>query len=394
MKKASSLVILVAGISFSLVWAQGTAAIPDPVKKIFKRSCGVAGCHQGKYPAMNLNLEPGKIIPSAFNAVSQEKPSLKIIDAQSPDNSYLLMKIRGDQDIAGKRMPLRGSTLKDEEVQAIRNWVQSLKDTDLPTPSSSSSSGHAPNTMVTGPAFWGTRLINLPTTRTIDKGRFLIRISHRFLQAFRSGSGSFYGLDGPSIILLGFGYGISDRLGVSLGRTNSFQEMELGLHWLLLDQDDRPGLPLSAAVYAGESLVTQLNPGQGLFDAENFKFNLQLCLSSRLTDRFSVLVVPCFSTNADHWEPASQNTLALGLGGRFMFLKDMSLIAEWMPVLSGYKTGTSGWGFGIEKKIGGHVFQFFALNSVGLTSDQFIPGGDLRLRNGDFRLGFNIFRTF
>jgi hypothetical protein len=29
-----------------------------------------------------------------------------------------------------------------------------------------------------------------------------------------------------------------------------------------------------------------------------------------------------------------------------------------------------------------------------LTGSQFVPGGDLRLQDFDFRIGFNIFRTF
>ena len=77
-----------------------------------------------------------------------------------------------------------------------------------------------------------------------------------------------------------------------------------------------------------------------------------------------------------------------------MIFKDFSIIGEWIPVLNGYKDNSNGWGLGIEKKIGGHVFQILILNSIGLTSDQFIPGGELRLKEGDFRLGFNIFRKF
>ncbi len=77
-----------------------------------------------------------------------------------------------------------------------------------------------------------------------------------------------------------------------------------------------------------------------------------------------------------------------------MFLEDLSLIGEWIPVVAGYKDITNAWGFGIEKKIGGHVFQVFATDSIGLTSAQFITGGDLRLGDGDLRIGFNIFRTF
>ncbi|MCK7478366.1 MAG: DUF5777 family beta-barrel protein [Candidatus Moduliflexus flocculans] len=84
----------------------------------------------------------------------------------------------------------------------------------------------------------------------------------------------------------------------------------------------------------------------------------------------------------------------MGLGSRFMVFNELSVMLEWIPVLSGYKEVQNGWGFGIEKKIGGHVFQVVLTNSFGLTGSQFVPGGDLRLQDFDFRIGFNIFRTF
>jgi hypothetical protein len=49
---------------------------------------------------------------------------------------------------------------------------------------------------------------------------------------------------------------------------------------------------------------------------------------------------------------------------------------------------------GFEKKIGGHVFQVFINNALGVTAAQVLPGGDYRLGDFDFRIGFNIFRKF
>ncbi len=87
---------------------------------------------------------------------------------------------------------------------------------------------------------------------------------------------------------------------------------------------------------------------------------------------------------------------SLGLGARYMIFEDFSVIAEWTPVLAGYKDDQSGWGLGVEKKIGKHVFQFFVTNAFGLTTSQFVPGGDLGSGGffERFRIGFNIFRTF
>jgi len=392
--KAGLTIMVGLGIVLSLAYAQGNIAVPEPVQKIISRSCSVTGCHQGKYPAMNMSFEPDKIIGSTINVPSQEKPDLKIINSVDPAKSYLLMKIRGDKDIAGKRMPLNATALKDADIQSVQNWINSLKGTSAAALAAQGPGKNGQKKNYEDPAFWGTQLINLPTARMIDKGHFLFRISHRFYQPINSGYDSFFGLDGSATTLLGFGYGISDSLGLSLARTNQFQEVELGLHWLILEQGRNPSLPFSAALHTGTSLITQSRPDKGLFDSDNLKLNIQLSLAHQLSNRLSLLVVPVYSTNTSHLNAESKGTLALGLGARFMFLEDTSLIGEWVPVLSGYKDKSSGWGFGLEKKIGGHVFQFFVLNVFGLTSDQFVSGGDLLLKDGDFRIGFNIFRSF
>jgi hypothetical protein len=179
-----------------------------------------------------------------------------------------------------------------------------------------------------------------------------------------------------------------------VGRTGLFKEMEFSSTWLILEQGKNASLPFSAAVNGGLSWVTQKQEGRGAFNSRNFKINAQVILSRQFNERLSVLVVPVYSSNTNHWETDTQGTFSIGIGGRFMFLEDLSLIGEWVPVLAGYKDLANGWGFGIEKKIGGHVFQFFVTDSIGLTSAQFITGGDLRLGKGDLRIGFNIFRTF
>jgi len=394
MKKQSLFIIVGLALVISFVYAQGNIVVPPPVQKIFRTNCSAVGCHQGKYPAMNMSFEPDKIVQSTINVPSKEKPDLKIINTAEPAKSYLLMKIRGDRAIEGKRMPLNKTPLKDADIQSIQDWINSLKGAPAMAPASQAPAEDGQKKKFEDPAFWGTQVINLPTAQMIEKGRFLFRVSHRFYQPVSSGYDAFFGLDGSAATLIGFGYGISDKLGLSLSRTNQFQEVELGLHWLILEQGQKPTLPFSAALHAGTSLITQSQPDKSLFDSDNFKLNIQLSITHQLSNRFSLLIVPAYSTNTDNFDVDSKGTLALGLGGRFMFLEDLSLIGEWVPVLSGYKDKGSGWGLGLEKKIGGHVFQFFVSNVFGLTSDQFVSGGDLLLKDGDFRIGFNIFRSF
>jgi mono/diheme cytochrome c family protein len=359
----------------------GTPAVPAPVRKIFTSHC--TECHSGASPSAGMSLEPARLPASILDKPSAAKPDFKIADSAAPERSYLLMKLRGAAGIAGSRMPLRANRLKDEDIQTLADWLAGLKP--------QAGDGEVKKKPEIS-AFQGVTLANLPTDTLIERGRYLFRVAHRFFPAVDTGWDTFFGLDGPGAILLGFGYGLSDRLSVTLGRTNQFQEWDLAFHYKALDQDE--SLPFGAAVHAGASLTTAALPGRTVFSSGNFRVHGELSLSRRLSESLSLLVVPAFVSNPDQRDAGRGGTFAVGLGGRWMFLDGLALIAEWVPVLAGYSAGANGWSFGLEKKIGGHVFQFFVLNAVGSTPGQYLPGPDLRDQDDHLRIGFNIYRAF
>jgi hypothetical protein len=102
------------------------AQVPDNVKTIIKQSCGVTGCHSGKFPASGHNFEPDKIAAAVVNVPSREVPSLKIVDTAAPEKSYLLAKIKGEPGIVGKRMPANRDPLLEEQTRQIEVWIKSL----------------------------------------------------------------------------------------------------------------------------------------------------------------------------------------------------------------------------------------------------------------------------
>ncbi|MCX6582839.1 MAG: c-type cytochrome [Candidatus Aminicenantes bacterium] len=110
-----------------------TGTVPDAnsqlekVKAIFKKSC--TGCHGGLKPDQELNLEPATMMSDTVNVSSMEKTDLKLINTADPSMSYLLMKIKGDPNIVGKRMPKRKKPLADEAIKTIEEWIMSLKET-------------------------------------------------------------------------------------------------------------------------------------------------------------------------------------------------------------------------------------------------------------------------
>jgi hypothetical protein len=300
------------------------------------------------------------------------------------------MKIKGEKGIQKTRMPAQRPPLEKSDIQLIETWIKTLGGALPPQAGQPESGGKRRNP----PEFEALQLINLPTAAMTPRKSFLFRVSHHFYSSIKGGYPVFYGLDGPAAIFLSFGYGLSDRLNLTLGRSNRYQEFELSLKWLLLEQDGEKGLPISAALSLGGVVATESRPGVQAFDSENWKWNLQLSVSWQVTDRLSLLLVPAYSTNTNHLSPDAEGTLALGGGLHLNIFEDFSLIGEWLPILSGHKNRYNGWSLGVEKKIGWHVFQVYASNTVGITSDQFVQGGDLRLGDGDLRFGFTIFRRF
>jgi len=75
-----------------------------------------------------------------------------------------------------------------------------------------------PETNYVGQTFKGTRIVNGQSVETKGKGELEFIFAHRF-DKMNSGSYNAFGFDGYAIVRLGLEYGITDRLGVSVGRT-------------------------------------------------------------------------------------------------------------------------------------------------------------------------------
>jgi len=247
---------------------------------------------------------------------------------------------------------------------------------------------------LSSPAFWGTFLVNLPTTQAIGKHDALFRISHRYFSAINTGYETYFGINGPASILISMGYGITDNLNLTIGHTNSLHEWEFSAKWVGLKSGRLAKLPLSIALNGSMGWITQKLVDRSLLESDNFRYTGQLICAYQFSDVLAIVAVPGITSRSQFWDNSDEQILTLGTGTRFSFWGTNSLIGEWIPILNGPKTNHNGWGIGLESKIGGHVFQVFITNAYGITRDQFLSGGDLNIRNNDYRIGFNIFRTF
>ena len=100
-----------------------TEATLAQVSEVFAVSCTLSGCHSGGEPAADMSLE-GDFAARIIGVASGQRPDLKLVDPGNPDDSYLLIKVRGDDEIVSQRMP-PDKTLPAEQVEIIRAWIAS-----------------------------------------------------------------------------------------------------------------------------------------------------------------------------------------------------------------------------------------------------------------------------
>ena len=107
----------------SAVEGSRTEATLAEVSEVFAVSCAFSGCHSGGDPAAGLSLE-GDFAARIVGVASEQRSDLKLVDPGNPDKSYLLIKVRGDDEMVSQRMP-PGNPLSAEQVEIIRAWIAS-----------------------------------------------------------------------------------------------------------------------------------------------------------------------------------------------------------------------------------------------------------------------------
>lgn len=89
---------------------------------VFTAICGQ--CHQGASAPLGVVLSPDAYQALVREArVSQEIPSMYLVEPGDPESSYLVWKIEGRPGIVGEQMPLGQSRLPQETIEAIKTWI-------------------------------------------------------------------------------------------------------------------------------------------------------------------------------------------------------------------------------------------------------------------------------
>jgi hypothetical protein len=229
------------------------------------------------------------------------------------------------------------------------------------------------------------RLINLPTTMRLPlfKGNFAL--THRFAGNFRRGSFSdqfarLFGIDDGAVVGFEYRFGIARHLEAVAYRTSNARTIQLYAKYDLIHQG--ASLPFSASVIASIEGTDNLQ--------EQFAPAIGVSLSRLFGDVAAVYAVPMWVHNSAAATGVDRDTSFIGVGARVRIRPTVYLAAEISPRVSGYAPGESQYGFAIEKRAGGHMFQLNFTNGSGTTLAQIARGGQPE----SLALGFNLSRKF
>ena len=107
-------------------------------------------------------------------------------------------------------------------------------------------------------------------------------------------------------------------------------------------------------------------------------------------DRLAVYAAPIWIHNSAAALDIDRDTFYVGLAARARIRPTIYITGEFSPRASGYAPGQSEYGFGVEARVGAHVFQLTFTNTSGTTFGQIARGG-----NPDaLYMGFNLTRKF
>lgn len=275
-------------------------------------------------------------------------------------------------------------------------------------------------------------IVNIPTPKQVRRHSLNLVFTHRFQetvtplenekadQHIARISKDLLGLDSSSVSSFGLTYGITDRLYASVYRSPLCQPglcktIELGLGYHLLDEAGRSPIALSAYTSVeGDYNFT-----------ERYTYNLQAMIGRSVTRYVNLFFSPAAHINSNgsdrfkeflRNQPLAaklrlgQNSGSFGFGINARIRPTTSVLFEYTPRV-GFKMGQiipifdtsigqiTGFrnnseaeiAFGLEKRIGRHVFSLTFSNTQATTTARY-NSSNQALPPNKFSIGFNLFR--
>ena len=252
--------------------------------------------------------------------------------------------------------------------------------------------------------FKATRIISSSSVENLGQGTLDFRISHRF-GLLNQGYENTFGLDGATTHLA-LDYGIKPWLMVGIAHSGFLKEDD-GFAKVKLLRQVKHGMPITLS-YMG-SVSVQTTPAPTLpsvdsnkwFLSNRFYYTNQILIARKFSDAISIQIMPTLvHYNLVDSSKFSNNTFAIGIGGRIKLNKRIAITGEYFYrvtnadlTVAGEKTYNA-LSLGVDIETGGHVFQLMLSNSQGMTDRTYIAQTTSNWADGGIRFGFNISRIF
>jgi Membrane bound beta barrel domain (DUF5777) len=256
----------------------------------------------------------------------------------------------------------------------------------------------APETNYIGQTFKGTRIINSQSVETKGKGELEFIFSHRFGK-INEGSFNLWGLD-QAYVRIGFEYGITDRLGLGIGRSSTDKTYDSYLRYKVARQSTgAKSFPVTITAIGTTNVKTSLTDEliAGIKFDDKVSYVAQLLIARKFSTKLSAQIMPVFvHRNAVKKSTENNDDYAIGIAARYKITRSLALTGEYFHRLNPNVNTPyyNSLGFGLEIETGGHVFQMVFSNSQGMIDRAVVAETDGDFAKGDIHFGFNVTRVF
>jgi hypothetical protein len=218
----------------------------------------------------------------------------------------------------------------------------------------------------------------------VHKSNF--RLTHRFngnlrLGGFGTQAGNLFGLDEGATVGLEYRVAVAKHIQAAVYRTTFNRTTEFYGKYDAFHQNARTpvGLSAIATVEGVNNFREQYAPGIGA------------SISRDIANVIALYAVPMWVHNSAAATGVVHETVMVGLGASVRVRPTLFLVGEITPRVGGYVAGDPEYGFGLAKRVGGHVFDLTFTNTTqGTTFAQMARGGFPK----SLYLGFNLARKF
>ena len=229
------------------------------------------------------------------------------------------------------------------------------------------------------------RVLNLPSTLPLPVHGSSFQLTHRFNGNLRQGSftdnaSNLFGLDQGAAVGFEYRFGIVRRVQAAVYRTAIDKTFQFYGKYDAVRQNRSMPVSLSAllSVEGADNFQERFSPALGV------------TASRMVADRLALYATPIWVHNTASLLNIDRDTAMVGVGGRVRVSASVYLVAEVIPRVAGYSPDKPAYGFALEKRAGGHMFQLNFNNGQGTTFGQLARGGFA----DSLYLGFNLARKF